>query len=182
MRVPSTRCWATALWPCLGPRLPTRITPPGLHAAPAMQYSPRLCRGGAPHLWCGHRAALGLNSGEVVVRTIYNDLHMDYPRGADDAPRGPHGAGGASDTILHVCDRAAGRRVGAAQGLGAHAHQGPSSAQWRCGSHQASGLRRRLQTARARAPPLCGAADGAGCPVHSAGAVPGRGTARWWRW
>ena len=35
---------------------------------------------------------VGLNSGEVVVRAIGNDLHMDYSAiGRDDAPGGAHG-------------------------------------------------------------------------------------------
>jgi class 3 adenylate cyclase len=35
---------------------------------------------------------VGLNSGEVVVRAIGSDLHMDYTAGADHASRGAHGA------------------------------------------------------------------------------------------
>jgi class 3 adenylate cyclase/tetratricopeptide (TPR) repeat protein len=38
------------------------------------QYSKELRRGGGPEL----HARVGLNSGEVVVRSIQNDLHMDY--------------------------------------------------------------------------------------------------------
>ena len=34
----------------------------------------------------------GIHSGEVVVRTIGNDLPMDYTRWADHAPRFAHGA------------------------------------------------------------------------------------------
>ena len=33
---------------------------------------------GAPHAWHRDAYQVGLNSGEVVVRTIGNDLHMDY--------------------------------------------------------------------------------------------------------
>ena len=50
------------------------------YAALAMQAAMRaLCRRGAPHprpASCSMR--VGLNSGEVVVRAIGNDLHMDY--------------------------------------------------------------------------------------------------------
>jgi class 3 adenylate cyclase len=38
---------------------------------------------------------VGLNSGEVVVRSIASDLHMDYyGRRANNSPRGQDGAGG----------------------------------------------------------------------------------------
>ena len=41
------------------------------------------------------RIRVGLNSGEVVVRTIGNDLHMDYSAvGPDDAPGSPYGTTG----------------------------------------------------------------------------------------
>ena len=50
------------------------------YAALAMQAAMQpLRRGGAPHPRPGGAAsASGLNSGEVVVRAIGNDLHMDY--------------------------------------------------------------------------------------------------------
>jgi hypothetical protein len=36
------------------------------------------------------RIRVGLHSGEVVVRTIGNDLHMDYSAVSSDLPPGPH--------------------------------------------------------------------------------------------
>src|SRR6266446_1476706 len=60
-----------ASWPCLVLRLPTRTTP----CAPAMQlYTEEVRRSRGLEL----RMRVGLNSGEVVVRAIGNDLHMDY--------------------------------------------------------------------------------------------------------
>ena len=50
-----------------------RVMPPG-HAG---GHAP-LCRGGAPHQRRDVQIRVGLNSGDVVVRTIGNDLHMDY--------------------------------------------------------------------------------------------------------
>ena len=43
-----------------------------------MQAAMRPHRGGAPHRGLAVRMRVGLNSGEVVVRAIGNDLHMDY--------------------------------------------------------------------------------------------------------
>src|SRR5215472_12949705 len=60
-----------ALWRCLVPRSRMKTTPSG----PAMRrYSDEVRRthGLAVHF------RVGLNSGEVVVRGINNDLHMDY--------------------------------------------------------------------------------------------------------
>ena len=67
-----------ASWRSLGPRSRMKTTPSG----PAMRRWPcrraaALQRRGAAHAWPG-RTRVGLNSGEVVVRGINNDLHMDY--------------------------------------------------------------------------------------------------------
>ena len=49
------------------------------YAALAMQAAMQpLYRGGASHPRPGLRIRVGLNAGEVVVRAIGNDLHMDY--------------------------------------------------------------------------------------------------------
>src|SRR5207302_8300036 len=53
---------------------------------------------------------VGLNSGEVVVRSIGSDLHMDYTAVADDAPRGAHGAKGDGGLDPHVGRRTPTRR------------------------------------------------------------------------
>ena len=66
-------------WPCLVPPLPTKTTP----CAPAMPPWP--CRPPCTATEAVRRTRglelrmrVGLNSGEVVVRAIGNDLHMDY--------------------------------------------------------------------------------------------------------
>ena len=48
------------------------------YAALAMQDALRLQRGGASHAWCGGADPRWTQLGEVVVRAIGNDLHMDY--------------------------------------------------------------------------------------------------------
>jgi len=71
---------ATALWPCLGRRWPTRITPCGPVTPPWPCRS--LCAAISAEVRRTHgvevQIRVGLNSGEVVVRAIDNDLHMDY--------------------------------------------------------------------------------------------------------
>ena len=69
-----------ALWPCLGRHWRMRIMPCGAcYAALAMQeamrrYSAEVRRTHGVEV----QIRVGLNSGEVVVRAIGNDLHMDY--------------------------------------------------------------------------------------------------------
>src|SRR6266581_2102035 len=68
-----------ASWPCLALPLPTRITLRACYAALAMQaelrrYAEEVRRTQGLEV----QLRVGLNSGEVVVRTIGNDLHMDY--------------------------------------------------------------------------------------------------------
>ena len=69
-----------ALWPCLGPPLPTRTTPCGPATRPWPCRPP--CSRYAEEVRRTHglevQIRVGLNAGEVVVRAIGNDLHMDY--------------------------------------------------------------------------------------------------------
>ena len=118
-----------ALWPCLGPRSRMKT----MRCGPAMPRSrckrpcaptPRRCA--APTaLPCSIR--VGLNSGEVVVRTIGNDLHMDYSAVGQTthlAARMEQLATPGSDPP-HGRDAATGRGLGAGQCPGAGARQGP---------------------------------------------------------
>ena len=113
-----------ALWPCLAPPLRMRTTPCGPAAALAMQtalrrYSDDVRRTQGLTL----QTRVGLNSGEVLVRTISNDLHMDYSAVGQTVHLAAHGT--ARDTWHHLADRrhaASGRGPGA--GPGAHAGQG----------------------------------------------------------
>ena len=77
---------------------------------------------------------VGLNSGEVVVRAIGNDLHMDTRHWPDHAPGSPHGT--ARTSWEHSTDgrhSAAGGGFGPDHSPGPGAHQGcPIS--WRCAS------------------------------------------------
>ena len=72
--------WAMASWPCLGHRSRMKITLYG----PAMRHWPcrRRSAATATEVRRVHgvevQIRVGLNSGEVVVRAIGNDLHMDY--------------------------------------------------------------------------------------------------------
>ena len=70
---------------------------------------------------------VGLNSGEVVVRAIGNDLHMDYSAvGQTHAPGGAHGtAGHPGDHPAHRRHLATGGGPGARQCPGGRAGQGP---------------------------------------------------------
>ena len=78
-REPSIRCWGMESWLSSARRLRTRIT---LYA-PAMQpwRCRRICGAIAetrPVRGIGIKIGIGINSGEVVVRSISNDLNMDY--------------------------------------------------------------------------------------------------------
>ena len=91
------------------------------YAALAMQDgAAALQRRGAAHARPGGPDRVGLNSGEVVVRAISNDLHMDYSAvGPNDPPGGPYGT--ARDAWHHPADRrhaASGGGPGAGQPLG----------------------------------------------------------------
>ena len=68
---------------------------------------------------------VGLNTGEVVVRAIGNDLHMDYSAiGPDDPPGGPHGADGhAGHHSADAADPAPGRGLGPGHAAGTGARQ-----------------------------------------------------------
>ena len=67
-----------ALWPCSGRPWRTKITPCG-PVTPGHAGGDAALRGGVRR---SHglevQIRVGLNSGEVVVRAIGNDLHMDY--------------------------------------------------------------------------------------------------------
>ena len=99
------------------------------------------------------RMRVGLNCGEVVVRAIGNDLHMDYSAVGEttDLAARMEQTGHAGE---HSADRrhpAAGRGPGAGHRPGAGAGQGAArnrsrSLSWSGASH----LRRRLQAAAAR--------------------------------
>ena len=93
---------------------------------------------------------VGLNSGEVVVRAIGNDLaHGLHGRGPDDAPRGPHGTARDPGSILtDGRDAAAGRGVRAGQAAGPGARSRGCAALWRCSSWRA-----RRRSGRACKPP-----------------------------
>ena len=131
------------------------------------------------------QSRIGLNSGEVVVRTIRNDLHMDYSAVGQTthlAARMEQVA--PPDTILLTA-----ATVRLVEGLVRVKAWGPVPVKGLAEPVEvlellgASGLRRRLQTATSPGPhPLCGAADGAGCSCTRRWPRPGQGTARWWRW
>ena len=72
--------WAMASWPCLGPRLPMKTTPcgPAMLPWPCRPRSAAIARRCAASHGLEMQIRVGLNSGEVVVRAIGNDLHMDY--------------------------------------------------------------------------------------------------------
>src|SRR5438045_3927569 len=74
------RCSAMASWTSSAPRLRTKTTP----CAPAMRPWPCRppCRATTEEVRRTRglelRMRVGMNSGEVMVRAIGNDLHMDY--------------------------------------------------------------------------------------------------------
>ena len=80
MKEPSTRCWVTASWRFSAHRWRTKTTPlRACYAALAMQEEMRRYRrklGQSEEV--GLQIGIGLNSGEVVVRSIGNDLNVDY--------------------------------------------------------------------------------------------------------
>ena len=102
------------------------------YAALAMQAAMRaLYRGGAPHPGPGGAAcASGLNSGEVVVRAIGNDLHMDYSAVGQTTHLAARMEQLATPGSIRLtrCDPAAGGGVGAGQRPGAGARQGAGGA------------------------------------------------------
>ena len=124
------------------------------------------------------QARVGLNSGEVVVRAIGNDLHMDYSAvGQTTHLAARHGA--ARHPRQHPADRRhpqAGRGTRAGQRPGAVSGQGAARARGGYELVGASAIRRALAgQCGARAHPLRGTAAGAG--GAAAGARAGRGGA-----
>ena len=73
---------------------------------------------------------VGLNSGEVVVRAIGNDLHMDYSAVGQTTHLAARMEQLATPgaILLTADDPAAGRGPGAGHGPGADARQGPARA------------------------------------------------------
>ena len=124
------------------------------------------------------QSRIGLNAGDVVVRTIYHDLYMDYSAVGQTthlAARMEQAA--PADTILLTAATA--RLVAGLVRLKAW---GPMPIKGLAAPVEvwellgASGLRRRLQTARARGLTRFVGRHGVGCPARGAGA--GRGGAR----
>ena len=126
---------------------------------------------------------VGLNSGEVVVRSIGNDLHMDYSAiGQTTASRGTHGTAATPGSIrltaetLRLVKGHTGQRAGASAGEG---FPEPVDVYELVG---VTALRRRLQAAAAR-----GLTRFVG-RRHELGALQQAqtrrrpGTVRWWRW
>src|SRR5262245_29567927 len=67
-------------WPCLGRRLRMKIMRygPAMPRSPCRRQSAATARRCAARMASKCRSGSDLNSGEVVVRAIGNDLHMDY--------------------------------------------------------------------------------------------------------
>ena len=127
-----------ASWPCLARPSPMRTMPcapatrPWRMQAAVQQYAEEVQRThGVPlHI------RVGLNSGEVVVRAIGNDLHMDYSAVGQTthlAARMEQMAMPGA-ILLTAGDAAAGRGLGAGQGAGARAREGAAPSRWRSSS------------------------------------------------
>ena len=171
-----------ALWPCLAPPLPTRTTPCG-PATPPWPCRPRMRRYAEEvrrTQGLELQMRVGLNSGEVVVRAIGNDLHMDYSAVGQTT----HLAARMEQLATpgtHPADRrhpAAGRRAWCRSTPWGRCRSRAWPSPWR--SLSWSGpvrVRRRLQAAAARGlTRFVGRAAGAGGPAPGAGA--GQGGAR----
>ena len=128
---------------------------------------------------------VGLNSGEVVVRSIGSDLRMDYTAvGPDHPSRGAHGAdGGARHRAHHGKHPESRRGLGGIALARAHARQGARGA--------ARGVRDRRRGRGAVTASGLGAARplalrGRGRPSSISSArrssAPRPAGARWWRW
>ena len=157
------------------------------YAALAMQEAVQpLRRGGAPHARaCAVQIRVGLNSGEVVVRAIGNDLHMDYSAVGQTTHLAARMEQLATPgtILLTAGDAAAGRGLRAGHAAGAGAGQGAGRA--------GGGLR--AGRGQRRAAPLAGR-RGAGADAASSGATPSwsscarpwsgpaRAMARSWPW
>ena len=138
----------------LEPRLPMRITPSGCYAALAIGQA--ALRVYAEEVRRTHDLALqsriGLNAGDVVVRTIYHDLYMDYPRWGRRRTSQPAWSRRRPPTPF-LLTAATARLVAGLVRLKAW---GPMPIKGLAAPVEvwellgASGLRRRLQTARAR--------------------------------
>ena len=129
---------------------------------------------------------VGLNSGEVVVRAIGNDLHMDYSavgqtthlaaRMEQLATPGTHPADGR--------DPAAGRRAWCRSPPWGRCRSRGWPSRWRSlswsGPVPSGGACRRLRRGGSRR--FVGRQHGAGRPCTRPWRRPERGTARWWRW
>ena len=129
-----------------------RITPCGPLCRPghAGGHTALQCRG-TPHARRRMQIRVGLNSGEVVVRAIGNDLHMDYSAIGQTTHLAARWSSwqrlGASPDCR---DAAAGRGAGAGHRPGTSAGQGPGGAGGVWELVGVSALRRRLQVAAAR--------------------------------
>ena len=140
------------------------------YAALAMQSALRAMRRGAPHPGDGVQMRVGLNSGEVVVRAIGNDLHMDYSAVGPDHPSGrAHGT--ARHTRQYRLTVATLRLV---EGLVQVTALGPVPVKGLAEPVEVfellgvSPLRRRLQAAAGPGThPLCGATAGADLPEEA---------------
>ena len=131
------------------------------------------------------RMRVGLNSGEVVVRAIGNDLHMDYSAVGQTTHLAARmeqlatpgsirltaatlrlvGGLGPGHALGPVPVKGLAEPVEVFELVGASAHPPPLPGQRGAGAH-----------------PLCGAAAGAGGAARRRWRRPGRGMARWWRW
>ena len=158
------------------------------YAALAMQdghaaATPRRC--GAPRA-CAVQIRVGLNSGEVVVRAIGNDLHMDYTAVGQTthlAARMEQLATPGS-ILLTAGDAAAGRRAMCRSRRWGRCRSRAWRSRWRSSSWSGpvpcGGAYRRRR--RGGSPALSGATAGAGRLCSRPWSGPGPGTARSWRW
>ena len=163
-----------ASWRCLARRWPMKIMP----CAPATRrwrmqdaMTPLWRRGAAPHGVPVH-IRVGLNSGEVVVRAIGSDLHMDYTAVGQTthlAARMEQMATPGS-VLTDGRDPAAGRRVRPGQRAGPRRRSRGWRTLWRCLSSSAP------------APPgrACRRLRPVGSPVSSGGRRSSRPCARPW--
>ena len=127
---------------------------------------------------------VGLNTGEVVVRAIGNDLHMDYTAvgqtthlAARMEQLATPGTILLTPTTLRLVEATSRSTPGAGAG------QGAARRRWRCLSWSGASWRPAALAGRRRtgAHPLRGPRHGAGGPRQALERA-GAGMARWWRW